>query len=345
MLSSGNFGIGITNPSQKLHVSGNARVTGAYYDSNNSPGASGDVLSSTITGTEWVAGGGGGGGSSTLSGLSDVTISNIQNNDLLMYNGTASEWQNTNLGLTVTPTLSGASTGYTTLKYLLTVDNHASYDDPAYYVEVYNTSGSVVVANSAITNNYDGTFIFALPSAVGSYTIKVRAQDFGDLQSEIATKAITLSQISFNYRYFRMTKWTSTNTTSINLTDFRLYTGTGQSGTALPSNMTSTTAPTPFVSSSVGAFGGETGNWPSWKAFDSNGGSSYFWNLSGNNTTNYVQIDLGAAYNIRSFVIRQRNTTYLFGGCTIQASNTGAFNGEEVELVLTLLTSLTENIG
>jgi hypothetical protein len=49
------LGIGTTNPSQKLHVVGNARVTGAYYDSNNSPGTSGQVLSSTATGTDWVS--------------------------------------------------------------------------------------------------------------------------------------------------------------------------------------------------------------------------------------------------------------------------------------------------
>jgi hypothetical protein len=55
--SSGNVGIG-TSPSQKLHVSGNARVTGAYYDSSNSPGTSGQVLSSTATGTDWVSAGG-----------------------------------------------------------------------------------------------------------------------------------------------------------------------------------------------------------------------------------------------------------------------------------------------
>ena len=51
-------GIGTTSPGQKLHVSGNARVTGAYYDSNNSPGTSGQVLSSTATGTDWVSAGG-----------------------------------------------------------------------------------------------------------------------------------------------------------------------------------------------------------------------------------------------------------------------------------------------
>jgi hypothetical protein len=42
------------SPSQALHVAGNARVTGAYYDSTNSPGTSGQVLSSTVTGTDWI---------------------------------------------------------------------------------------------------------------------------------------------------------------------------------------------------------------------------------------------------------------------------------------------------
>jgi Chaperone of endosialidase len=52
--NSGNVGIGTTSPSQKLHVSGNARVTGAYYDSNNTPGTLGQILSSTATGTDWI---------------------------------------------------------------------------------------------------------------------------------------------------------------------------------------------------------------------------------------------------------------------------------------------------
>ena len=55
-LDNGNVGISTITPSQKLHVVGNARVTGAYYDSNNSPGTANQVLVSTVTGTDWVDG-------------------------------------------------------------------------------------------------------------------------------------------------------------------------------------------------------------------------------------------------------------------------------------------------
>ena len=67
----GNLGIGTTIPSHTLHVQGDARITGAFRDSTNSPGTTGQVLQSTQTGTLWAAGGGGG------SGKFDTTIDNV----------------------------------------------------------------------------------------------------------------------------------------------------------------------------------------------------------------------------------------------------------------------------
>ena len=54
IMNDGKVGIGTTSPSQKLHVDGSARVTGAYYDSGNTPGTANQLLSSTATGTAWI---------------------------------------------------------------------------------------------------------------------------------------------------------------------------------------------------------------------------------------------------------------------------------------------------
>ena len=65
-------GIGTTNPQYPLQVQGNARITGAVYDSTNSPGTTGQVLQSTVTGTQWTNSAAGGG-----SGKFDTTIDNV----------------------------------------------------------------------------------------------------------------------------------------------------------------------------------------------------------------------------------------------------------------------------
>ena len=53
--NTGNVGIGTTAPSQKLHISGNMRLTGAFRDRLNSQGAANYVLTSTgSNGTQWV---------------------------------------------------------------------------------------------------------------------------------------------------------------------------------------------------------------------------------------------------------------------------------------------------
>ena len=57
-------------------------------------GTNGQVISTDGTGNlSWVTGSGGG-GSSTLSGLTDVTISSAANNQILSYDSTSSKWKN-----------------------------------------------------------------------------------------------------------------------------------------------------------------------------------------------------------------------------------------------------------
>ena len=76
----GSVGIGTTNPSQFLHVQGSVRVTGAFYDSSNLTGTSGQVLQSTATGTQWAtaAAAGGGGGSGTFdTGITTTTFVSV----------------------------------------------------------------------------------------------------------------------------------------------------------------------------------------------------------------------------------------------------------------------------
>jgi len=51
----GYVGIGTTSPTSKLYVSGDARVTGRFYDSSGDAGVAGDVLTSTGSGTDWVS--------------------------------------------------------------------------------------------------------------------------------------------------------------------------------------------------------------------------------------------------------------------------------------------------
>ena len=51
----GSVGIGTTNPTQKLHLDGDFRITGTIYDSLNQPGSQGDLIIKTATGgLEWV---------------------------------------------------------------------------------------------------------------------------------------------------------------------------------------------------------------------------------------------------------------------------------------------------
>jgi hypothetical protein len=142
--SSGNVGIGTTSPDQKLHVSGNARVTGAYYDSNNSPGTSGQVLSSTATGTEWVSAG----GTSGLAPMVKFNRSGINSSTYTMIATVNGNSLSSVLKMTMTGTSNGVVFACT---FDITVNHHKD-------IHVKSSNGDYTEVTLRITSNDNEDF-------------------------------------------------------------------------------------------------------------------------------------------------------------------------------------------
>ena len=148
------IGTGVDAATQRLHVVGSARVTGAYYDSNNSAGSNGQVLSSTNSGTTtaWVnaSSGGGIGGSiaATQVAFGDTTADEINGVSTFTYSdsggiealslGDATNGQQTNFNL------SHPNTGSTRARYNLYAGTNLRG-----YLQSANTGGEVTLLSNA----------------------------------------------------------------------------------------------------------------------------------------------------------------------------------------------------
>ena len=297
----------------------------------NADGTVDQVMSTDGAGNlSWVTASGGGGGATALSDLTDVSELNLQNNDLLMYNSTASEWQNTNLGVSVTPTLTGDASTLKNQSYTFTVSNHDNYDNPTYVFGVYDSSSNQVLNNDDFTRISDDTFQFIPPNtSTGTvYDIKVKCQDFGSGQSVTTTKSLTLVQFGDSFRYWKLTGVTCANGNWWMLANMRLFDAASQSGTSYPGNMTSATTPSPYV---IDTSNNYNATYPAWKALDANTTTSFYWTIgSSNGPADWITIDLGSTIDVKSMTITAGNSSsYAPKGFELYGSATGVFGGEE----------------
>lgn len=244
------------------------------------------------------------------------------------------------LAASTTPTLTGAATAFQGLNYVVTVSNYNSAYVPGsqFRLEITKDSDSSVISTPQdFTDNGDGTFTVTIPgsAAVGAHTVRVKAQDFNKGSSAETTMSLTISAISFTKRYWRLKDFDggptgSAGNTSIQIMEFQLFSSASQAGTKYPSNMTSNTAPTPFVASGQGYYApsGDTYNY--FRAFDGNAGNSFYWNLAGDMSTDYLAIDLGSAQTIESFSFTSGSTASSAGKFALFHATQSDFSDEEL---------------
>ena len=224
---------------------------------------------------------GGGGGALALNDLTDVNIGGVplSDGDILRYNGTAMEWQNTNIGISLTPTLTQINDTVTkNMLYGFTITNIGDYDNPSFNITLVDPNSNEIaytplyarpllsptsarnnLTNTAVIDLPSGDCTILLPDIAGDYELHVSVQDFGDLASEIATINFTANAPVFNggtYKYIRLQSTREMPTTSITnslmysatplpsngysyINDLTYYSGTGGTGTESPTVMTS----------------------------------------------------------------------------------------------------------
>lgn len=237
--------------------------------------------------------------------------------------------------VTTTPTLGTIADFESTGTGTITVTNYDS--GTAYQLRLYDSNDSEV--SHTLTDNNNGTWTITTGLSVATgYYVTVQAVGFGQLLSETATSnTFEARAAQTQMRYWRLQITDSTKRPVANkkiaLGEFRLYTQTGASGTAYPSNMTSATTPSPYVVTK----GYQFQSYNAYLAFDGSGSSagSMWWTLGNHAAANaWIQIDLGSSIDLGGGECRISTS----GGWTdadhavLYGSNTGDFTGEEREM-------------
>ena len=154
--TNGYVGVNTGSPSEQLHVTGNVRVTGAYYDSNNEAGTSGQVLTSTGSGTDWkslseITGVDGTGTANYVAKWSDTdTIANSQIRD-----------DGTTVGIGTAP-----AAAKLTVNGPVNVGGRYLYNN---FQEYLDTTGINVAGLSASSNGDSAFFTFEAGAGSGHY--------------------------------------------------------------------------------------------------------------------------------------------------------------------------------
>jgi hypothetical protein len=198
----GRVGIGTTDPSQTLHVVGNLRVEGAFYDSSNLPGTSGQILSSTATGTRWVSD----------SSIPNVKAIAIQTSDgILISNSTT----NTISNATIIPANTFPTTCVMDLSWMLErpTPSNTTTTTRVYFNTSNSLTGATLLATGQITTTQvTGRHIRQL-TKVGSNFKVATATNILTSDLSYSANALTTFTLATNQTLYLLIAMQNGNTT------------------------------------------------------------------------------------------------------------------------------------
>lgn len=234
---------------------------------------------------------------------------------------------------TATPTISGAPTSAAQGSSVsgISISNFSSSN--AYTGKVFNSSG-VEQTSSPVTIDGSGNVSFTAPStAATGYELRIFATSAGKLKSaeSISTFEVTVTR---TFTHWRIKGYTSAGVATadrIYLGDARFFEGTNQTGTEYPTtNMTSNTSESGITLSAGHSY---SSSYAPWKATDQHNYTGW-WTLGlSNAANNWWQIEFDTAKTFQSIEFNFYSTNTQADNVKLFGSNTGAFSGEEVEII------------
>jgi len=227
----------------------------------------------------------------SINGVDDANISSFSGQTPnLDLSGSAS----------TAPSVSVSGGVFGILEATITKSGGGTYTNPNYSAECTLADGTVTVTDANIDRNLESDLshlsgllnITDTNASTAQRTLTVKAQEFGDnTQSAGGTATYTPSSIQAEYIRIWSCLADGTVTTASNqfaIKNWRLYTGSAQSGTELPPDLTSATSATDIVVSAGHVY---SSFYDDWKAFDSNTAGSWWWSIGNTNVANqWLQI-------------------------------------------------------
>ena len=238
-----------------------------------------------------------------------------------------------------------ASSTYGPMRMTIAAPASGNYTQPAYRITVEDSTGSIFIdgddftidhssASSAVVTWADGG-----ANALGTRTIRVKAQEFGD-QYDSTELTVTYTKNDAQFGYYRIYGTDSAGTPAalnIGVRELELYSGSGQTGTKYPTDtITSTNSTTNY-----GATMGHTfsANYHPYRAFDNALTGTQCWTLGVNNSANsWIQLEFkigsikyastGSLPIIKSYKFRNYGNDGT-SNYALYGSSTGAFSGEQ----------------